>query len=200
MLYHKPALKVLSACSHEIPGCSHRRRVGGNRSRARKWYRGRQNLEVKAESQSLTIESGKPRCINCYLRLVVYHFRKPTDDDGNRIVTGALPTMSRYREQLQVSIVFPGNEFSSFLDTKVPSSWCLGIAPLPQDPLSPSILGWDVFPERISRIEVAEGGRAFCRKKTLVQRAVELVKDLSVLGSEIFLPLGKNVIEHQQLH
>ena len=64
----------------------------------------------------------KPRCIDCYLpRLVVYHFRKPTDDDENRIVTGALPTMSRYREQLQVSIVFPGNEFSSFLDAKVTS-------------------------------------------------------------------------------
>ena len=38
-------------------------------------------------------------CINCYLhRLVVYHFYKPTDDDKNRIVTGALPTMSRYWE------------------------------------------------------------------------------------------------------
>ena len=37
--------------------------------------------------------------INRYLhRLVVYHFRKPTDNDKNRIVTGALLTMSRYRE------------------------------------------------------------------------------------------------------
>ena len=94
--------------------------MGGNRSQARKWYRGDQNLEVKTESQSLTIGSGKPGCINCYLhRLVVYHFRKPTDDDENRIVTGALPTMSRYWERLQVSIVFPGNEFSSFLSSQL---------------------------------------------------------------------------------
>ena len=35
---------------------------------------------------------------------------------------------------------------------------------------------------------------------TLVQKAIELVKDLSVLGSKIFLPLGKNVTEHQQLY
>ena len=54
-------------------------------------------------------------------RLVVYHFRKPTDDDENRIVTGALPTMSRYWERLQVSIVFPGNEFSSFLSSQLRS-------------------------------------------------------------------------------
>ena len=53
----------------------------------------------------------KAGCINHYLyRLVVYHFCKPTDDDESRIVTGALPTMSRYREELQISIVFPGNE------------------------------------------------------------------------------------------
>ena len=51
----------------------------------------------------------------------MFHLRKLTDDDENRIVTGALPTMSRYREQLQVSIVFPGNEFSSFLNAKVTS-------------------------------------------------------------------------------
>ena len=62
-------------------------------------------------------------CINCYLhRLVVYHFCKPTDDDENQIVTGALPTMSRYWEELQVPIVFLGNEFSSLLDGKVSSS------------------------------------------------------------------------------
>ena len=36
--------------------------------------------------------------------------------------------------------------------------------------------------------------------KTLVQRAVELVKDLSVLGLKIFFLLGKIVTEHQQLH
>ena len=51
--------------------------------------------------------------INCHLhRLVVFHFRKPTDDDENQIVTGTLPTMSSYQEQLQVSKAFPGNEFS----------------------------------------------------------------------------------------
>ena len=38
-------------------------------------------------------------CINRYLhRLVVYHFCKPIDDDENRIVIGALLTMSRYWE------------------------------------------------------------------------------------------------------
>ena len=36
--------------------------------------------------------------------------------------------------------------------------------------------------------------------KILAQRAVELVKDLIVLGLKNFLPLGKNVTEHQQLH
>ena len=40
---------------------------------------GRQNLEVKAESQSLTIESGKPGCINLLRRLG--NFRKPVDND-----------------------------------------------------------------------------------------------------------------------
>ena len=61
-------------------------------------------------------------CINRYLhRLIVYHFCKPTDNDKNRIVTGALPMMSRYREQLQVSIVFPGNKFSSFLGSQLSS-------------------------------------------------------------------------------
>ena len=29
-------------------------------------------------------------------RLAVYYFRKPTNNDENRIVTGAFPTMSRY--------------------------------------------------------------------------------------------------------
>ena len=59
--------------------------------------------------------------INHFLHwLVVYHFCKPTDNDKNRIVTTALSTMSRYRKQLQVSIVFLGNKSSSFLDAKVP--------------------------------------------------------------------------------
>ena len=53
LLCRKPALKVLCACSHEIPRCSHCRRVGGNRSRAQKWCWGDQNLEVKTESQSI---------------------------------------------------------------------------------------------------------------------------------------------------
>ena len=35
--------------------CSSKRRVGGNRSRAQKWYLGDQNLGVKTESQSLTV-------------------------------------------------------------------------------------------------------------------------------------------------
>ena len=59
-------------------------------------------------------------CIKWYLhRFIAYHFCKPTDNYMNRIVTGALPTMSRYWKQLQVSIVFPGNKSSSFLDGKV---------------------------------------------------------------------------------
>ena len=36
--------------------------------------------------------------------------------------------------------------------------------------------------------------------KILAQRAVELAKDLIVLGLKNFLPLGKNVTEHQQFH
>ena len=61
----------------------------------------------------------KLRCINHLHRLVVYHFREPTGNDKNRIVTDALLTMSKYWEQLQVSIIVPGNKFSSFLDAKV---------------------------------------------------------------------------------
>ena len=35
-------------------------------------------------------------CINHFLHHLVYHFWKPTDNDKNRIVTRALPIMSRY--------------------------------------------------------------------------------------------------------
>ena len=59
-------------------------------------------------------------CIDCYLhQLVVYYFCKLIDDDKNQIVLGDLPTMSRYWEQLQISILFPGNKFSSFFDAKL---------------------------------------------------------------------------------
>ena len=58
--------------------------------------------------------------INHLRQLRMYLFRESTNNDENQIVTGALPTMSRYREQLQVSIVFPSNKSSSFLDAKVP--------------------------------------------------------------------------------
>ena len=51
--------------------------------------------------------------------MLVYYFCKPTDNDKNRIVTGALSTMSRYRKQLQVSIIFLGNELSSFLNADI---------------------------------------------------------------------------------
>ena len=51
----------------------------------------------------------------------MFHFCKLTDDVENQIVTGAFPTMSRYWEQLQVSIVFLGNDFLIFLDAKVTS-------------------------------------------------------------------------------
>ena len=89
-----------SPCSREISiQCSYRRRIGGDRSRTWKWYQKNQNLEVKTESRSLIIESGrpwwavldykvykdlrKPGCIDHLCRLVVYYFRKPTDDDEN---------------------------------------------------------------------------------------------------------------------
>ena len=48
--------------------------------------------------------------------------RQPVDDDKGQIVASALPTMSRYWEQLQAFIAFPGNKFFSFLDAEVPSS------------------------------------------------------------------------------
>ena len=81
------------------------RRMGGNCSQAQKRVTGRQR-----------------GCIDHYLsRLVVDHLCKPTNNDKNRIITGALPTMSRYQEQLQVSIVFSSNEFSSLLGSQLSS-------------------------------------------------------------------------------
>ena len=88
----------------------------------------------------------------------MYHFRKPTDDDENRIVTGALPTMSRYWEQLQVSIVFLGNKSFSFPMSKWPTrqlssndlrnvGQALIVLPTSSQPsnISALILGLDVF-------------------------------------------------------
>ena len=86
--------------------------------------------------------------------------------------------MSSYREQLQVSIVFPGNKFLSFLDAKVttqlnsddlrnvgqtlastiPSTSSKPIKHFRPDPGLERLL-----PKRISRIGVAERGRAFRR-------------------------------------
>ena len=52
--------------------------------------------------------------INCYLyRLILYYSHQ------DWIVTGDLPTKSRYWEQLQVSMVFPGNRFLSFLSSQL---------------------------------------------------------------------------------
>ena len=47
----------------------------------------------------------------------MYNFCKPIDDNKNWIATGAFPTISRYRKQLQVSIVSPG----PFLNAEVAS-------------------------------------------------------------------------------
>ena len=60
-----------------------------------------------------------------------------------------------------------------------------------------SLLNVEVF-EVYPKTEVTKGRRTFCRQ-TLVQRDrwLQLVKDLSVLGSKIFLvSLRKNVTEH----
>ena len=115
--------------------------MGGNRKRAQRRVTGRQR-----------------GCINRYLRrLVVYHLCKPTDNDKNQIVTGALPTMSRYREQLQVSIVFSGNEFSSFLGSQLSSDDFRNVKQalvkhnsLDILPAIKLILGWDVFFRSVS--------------------------------------------------
>ena len=45
----------------------------------------------------------------------MYHFLKLVNNK-DRIVTGVFPMMSRYWEELQVSIVFSGNKFLSLLD------------------------------------------------------------------------------------
>ena len=62
-----------------------------------KRYRGDQDLEVETESQSLTIKSRKPGCINHLCRLGMYHLRKPVDNDEERIVARVLP-IDRHRE------------------------------------------------------------------------------------------------------
>ena len=49
----------------------------------------------------------------------MYHLCKPVDDDEDRTVACILASMSRYREQLQVFILFPGNEFLSFLGSQL---------------------------------------------------------------------------------
>ena len=55
--------------------------------------------EVMVSGYKINKDLCNAGCINRYLhRLVVYHFCKPTDNDENRIVTSALPTMSGYWE------------------------------------------------------------------------------------------------------
>ena len=60
--------------------------------------------------------------------------------------------MSRYREQLQVSIVFPGNEFSSFLSSQLSFDNFRNVGQAMEMHNSLDIfltiklfLGWDVF-------------------------------------------------------
>ena len=55
----------------------------------------------------------------------MFHFYKSTNDDKSQIISSTLPTMSRYWEQLQISIIFFGNKFSSFHDAKVANQLCL---------------------------------------------------------------------------
>ena len=84
--------------------------MGGNRSRARKWYRGDQDLEVKTESQSLMIESGKPGCINHLHRLGIYHLRKPVDHDEERIVARVLLIGKHRQSRLSRDSCEPAND------------------------------------------------------------------------------------------
>ena len=133
-------------------------------------------------------------------RLVVYHFRKPTDDDENRIVTGALPTMSRYWERLQVSIVFPGNEFSSFLSSQLSFDNFRNVGQAMEMHNSLDILqaiklilGRDVF-FRSASLEFSE--RMTCVLQTQTQCREPLVT--AGKGFEIFLaPLEKNAMPCQ---
>ena len=126
--------------------------------------------------------------------------------------------MSRYREELQVFIVFPGNEFSSFLDAKVTSQLnsddlsnirqALIIPSTSSQPSSISglILGLDIF-VRSASPELSRGMTCVLQIKTwcgkvrlekevdvrdigVVQQGLQLAKDSSILGSKIFFALS----------
>ena len=126
--------------------------------------------------------------------------------------------MSRYRKELQVFIVFPGNEFSSFLDSKVTSQLnsddlsnvrqALIIPSTSSQPsnISGLILGLDIFVWSASP-ELSRGMTCVLQTKTwygkvrlekevdvrdisVVQQGLQPAKDSSIFGSKIFLALS----------
>ena len=74
-------------------------------------------------------------------------------DIGNLVTNPLIKSSNRYWEQLQVSIVFPGNEFSSFLGSQLSSDHFRNVGQALLIPLKSSqpssilalILGLDVF-------------------------------------------------------